>query len=138
MSKDLIAPCGIDCVNCEVYIENGRTEIWERFAAALKTTPDKIACPGCRKNNGCSVHQNCETLACVKEKGVGYCFECDMFPCDRLLPLAERADKVPHNLKVFNLCRIKLVGEKAFLDECALRRKKYFEGKFKIGAGPQL
>jgi hypothetical protein len=54
------------------------------------------------------------------------------------MPLVERADKVTHNMKVYNLCRIKRIGVDAFLAESAVNRRRYFTGSFVIGAGPRL
>lgn len=133
-----IAPCGIDCVNCEYHIENGQEELWKRAAAFLKTTPEEVACKGCRLQGGCSVHKDCATLSCVNGRGLESCGNCSDFPCRRLMPLVERADKVPHNLKVYNLCRIKAIGAEAFLEESKQNRIRYFTGRFVIGAGPQL
>jgi hypothetical protein len=48
--------------------------------------------------------------ACIQEKKVNFCFECDEFPCDRLQPVADRADRVPHALKIYNLCMIQKMG----------------------------
>jgi len=138
MNPNDIAPCGIDCINCEVYEPNNRKDIWDMFAARLGVTPEEVACKGCRVQGGCSVHKDCETLECVKSKNLDSCGDCDEFPCRKIMPLAANAERVPHNLKVYNLCRIKQIGAEAFLEESANNRRLYFNGKFKIGAGPQL
>jgi hypothetical protein len=52
--------------------------------------------------------------------------------------MAEGADRYPHNLKVYNLTAIKNRGIEAWAAEIKEIRKKYFKGKFKIGAGPQI
>jgi hypothetical protein len=67
-----------------------------------------------------------------------FCFECSDFPCNKLQPLAEGAPRYPHNLKVYNLTAIKNCGIEAWAAEVGQIRKRYFDGKFKIGAGPQL
>jgi hypothetical protein len=136
-NDDAIAPCGIDCIHCEFFHTSGQVALWERVASQLGTTAEKVACLGCRKQGGCSVHRDCATLACVTEKGLDSCGDCAEFPCRKLQPLAARADKVPHNLKVYNLCRIRQVGKDAFLAESRENRRLYFEGRFVIGAGPQ-
>ena len=79
----------------------------------------------------------CETLECVKLKKLDFCFECSDFPCSKLQPLAEGADRYPHNLKVYNLITIKNKGLEKWAAEAAEIRERYFRGKFKIGAGPQ-
>jgi len=138
MNKNDLAPCGIDCVNCEMFAANGRSDVWERVATMLGKTPEDVKCKGCREQGGCSIHGNCKTLACVMKKGLESCHLCESFPCTYLLPMADRANNVPHNMKVFNLCRIRLLGEEGFLREAKVNRQKYYTGKFLLGAGPQL
>lgn len=137
MDLNLIAPCGIDCANCELFKANGNHAAWERVASKRGGKPEDFACKGCRKGDGCSFFSDCKTLACIKKKGLDFCSACEAFPCDMLMPLAEGASFYPHNLKVYNLCRIRLVGAEAFLKEAPRIRKLYYKGKFMIGAGPQ-
>ncbi len=135
-----IAPCGIDCVNCEVFIDTITTEMKTRMASALHLDPEKVPCRGCRIERGCRLHySSCSTLDCVTAKGHAWCYECAEFPCGMLHPAADRADKLPHNLKVFNLCRIRALGpEKWLAQEAGLSRRKYYQGKMVVGQGPVL
>ena len=64
-------------------------------------------------------------------------YECKDFPCRKLQPLAEGAERYPHNLKVYNLATIRNRGIEAWAAEVGESRQLYFSGKFKIGAGPQ-
>jgi hypothetical protein len=80
--------------------------------------------------------KECKTLACVKEKGVDFCYECPQFPCDKLQPCASRSEKLPHNLKVYNLCRIKQIGLEAWSNETKNIRNNYFNGEMVLGRGP--
>ena len=111
-----------------------------RLAAYWKIAPEKLECRGCRAQNGCRLHYGkCDTLDCVKQKKVEFCFECGEFPCTMLQPTANLAEKLPHNLKVFNLCRIKAVGVEAWAEnEARLIRQRYFKGKMVVGKGPVL
>ena len=137
--KELTAPCGIDCFNCEIYKENITEAIKERLSLLLSLPAVNISCNGCREQNGCPLHNNtCKTLDCVKEKGFEFCSDCDEFPCNYLHPASEGADKYPHNLKMYNLCRIKLLGFEKWAEEASENRKRYFKGKFEIGSGPGL
>lgn len=137
MDLNLIAPCGIDCVNCDLYRPNGRREAWERAAAKLGKQPEEAACDGCRKNDGCSFFRNCATLACSRERKLDFCSDCLDFPCRKLQPLAEGASFYPHNYKIYNLSVIKARGTEALLAEAPVIRRLYYAGKFRIGAGPQ-
>jgi hypothetical protein len=142
--RDLTAVCGIDCWNCEFY----RTNIDGFFAtmaperrqafAARGLSVEKLRCNGCRHGGCTMIAGECDTLACAKQHGVDLCADCADFPCVRLQPLADGAEKYPHNLKVYNLAAIKQRGLAAWAAETGQVRKAYFEGRFKIGAGPQL
>ncbi|MFC1724910.1 DUF3795 domain-containing protein [candidate division KSB1 bacterium] len=139
-TRELSAPCGLDCFNCELYEENITEEMRQQFAAKFQKDPEEVACKGCRLEKGCKLlEKTCETLKCVGEKKVEFCFECDEFPCPKLQPAKDGADKFPHNFKLFNLCRMKAVGvEKWAEDEAKLIRQRYFKGKFFHGSGPIL
>ncbi len=138
MELNVVAPCGIDCVNCELFAENGRQEIWERVAKATDKSIQEVQCKGCREQGGCPMLKDCQTLACAREKGVDFCCQCGDFPCTRLQPMKQGAERTPHNLKVYNLLRLKRLGLEGFLAESARTRQRYFEGTFVIGAGPTL
>ncbi|MFN8256462.1 MAG: DUF3795 domain-containing protein [Bacteroidales bacterium] len=113
----LTAPCGKDCFNCPLYIGEENKENREKFLASRNIPPDKYKCKGCRAQNGhcegltiLGINPECKTFNCVKEKNVEFCYECGDFPCFRLQPVADRAERVPHALKIFNLCMIKKEG----------------------------
>jgi hypothetical protein len=64
------------------------------------------------------------------------CCDCDDFPCAFLAPVADLAGLRPHNIKVYNLCRIKKVGLDLWIEkEAGQIRKNYFTGKFTVGKG---
>lgn len=47
------------------------------------------SCPGCRNHppsnkGGWGCREGCAIQACVKERGVDFCAQCDAFPCDKL------------------------------------------------------
>jgi hypothetical protein len=115
--ENLTAPCGKDCFNCPLYIGEENRENRENFFKSRNIPLDKFQCPGCRENNGycpglevLGIDPNCKTFKCIQSKGVEFCYECDEFPCFRLQPVADRSDRVPHALKVYNLCMIKRMG----------------------------
>jgi len=133
------APCGLECFNCNLQEENLTDEYKMKVAEYRKILPDEVACKGCRPEQGkCRYAEfDCATWACVQKKGVTYCFECDEFPCGLLMPTAQGAS-FPHNMKVYNLCRMKLLGIDVWIEESAFIRKRYYEGKFVVGQGPIL
>jgi hypothetical protein len=115
--KELTAPCGIDCFNCQVYEDNITPQMREYLSGVLKKPEDEVACKGCRKQGGCAMYP---------------------FPCEKFIPSADQAEKYPHNLKVFNLCRISGAGLEKWAEEVKGIREKYFRGRFVVGKGPVL
>ena len=135
----LVAPCGIDCGNCSLNMCKDDPAMIDRLVA--RGIPrEKIPCAGCRNIAGdCPVISgNCETYACVVAKAVEFCHECGEFPCAKLCPSSQRADVLPHNVKVFNLCTIARIGVEGFVKVSADIERRYFKGKMEIGKGPQL
>ena len=133
------APCGLECFNCNMHEENLKGEYKYRVAEYHQVSPEEVACKGCRAESGkCRYAEfDCATWACVQNKGVTYCFECSDFPCGLLAPSAKGA-YFPHNMKVYNLCRMKLIGVDAWIEESEDIRKRYYEGEFVVGKGPVL
>ena len=134
---EMAAPCGIDCGICELYVCNGNPELFD-YLVSKGIPKESLPCLGCRKVEGkCPViGATCETYKCFTEKKIGFCFECREFPCSKLQPSADRANVLPHNLKVFNLCKIQNYGLEEFVEKSMKIRQLYFKGKMIIGAGP--
>lgn len=135
----LVAPCGIDCGICELYVCRDNSQL-KNILVAKGIPEEKLPCPGCKAIKGtCPViGSTCETYLCASAQNVEYCFACKDFPCTKLHPAAHRAEILPHNLKVFNLCTIKRIGLAAFVEKSAEFKKRYYQGKMDIGQGPQL
>ncbi|MCL1906218.1 MAG: DUF3795 domain-containing protein [Clostridiales bacterium] len=134
----LVAPCGLDCFNCPVFEDNITEDIRKGMSQYQKIPPEDVACKGCKPEQGrCRFTQNCATWACSQEKGVSFCYECGEFPCGLLAPSAKGAS-YPHNMKVYNLCRMKLVGLEAWIEESDNIRRRYYEGNFIVWQGPVL
>jgi len=136
-TRVLTAPCGLDCFNCELQENNITDEMRERVSPMLGIPLAEVQCRGCREQKGERLGLPlCETYRCATDRGIEFCFECDEFPCSKLQPAREGADRYPHNIKLFNLCRIKAAGIEQWAKEAVDIRKKYFLGKFVIGTGP--
>ncbi len=139
MKEKIVAPCGIDCFNCEMFEENVTIEFQERLAAMFNVPNERITCKGCANGNQCLLldlqGQECKTLSCINEKGIKFCFECVDFPCENLMPLADRASTHPHNFKLYNLCMMKKLGVEGWLDIATDIRHTYFNHKMAIGTG---
>lgn len=69
IDKEMIAPCGVNCLTCEEHLN------------------EKKPCVGCRgpieqiTRKSC---RNCSKKECAFSKGLTWCFECDQFPCPRI------------------------------------------------------
>ncbi len=137
--RNLVAPCGIDCGACEIYLSRFDKTL-KQFLISRGISEERIPCDGCRAIEGsCPVIENkCQTYECVKQHNVTFCHECEKFPCGKLNPAADRADILPHNLKVYNLSVIRQRGVDKFIEETPEIRKKYYKGTMKIGQGPDI
>ena len=136
---DLVALCGIDCGICELNMCGHDHDLFNKLVE--RGLPrEKMPCDGCRavKGNCPVIEGTCETYKCAMEKNLEFCHECGEFPCERLQPSASRADVLPHNMKVFNLCTIKRKGLDAFVEKSSDIKKRYYLGRMAIGKGPQL
>ncbi|MDD2596481.1 MAG: DUF3795 domain-containing protein [Candidatus Cloacimonetes bacterium] len=138
-AKELISPCGIYCGGCSLYLAKDRPEIIPMLLQH-GVTEDQLPCSGCRGEDGNCKHLDarCEQYACAQDKGVSFCFECEDFPCNRLLPAADRANSLPHNMKMFAQCYIQKYGPEAYIAKLPEIRKRYFSGKISYGKGPLL
>jgi hypothetical protein len=137
--ENMVAPCGIDCGICEMHTCKDNPEMMKTFIG--RGVPvDKIPCKGCRAIDGnCPViPSKCDTLICIQNKGLDFCYECNDFPCNMLHPCSDRANILPHNLKVFNLCTIKNKGVDGFIKVSQDIKAKYYKGKMSVGKGPQI
>ncbi len=136
--KALTAPCGLDCFNCELHEANLTEALSKLIHEKLGVPTAEIPCKGCRLQDGKHYHlpkEGCATLDCFKTKEIDLCCECVDFPCALLAPTADGAKMYPHNMKVYNLCRIKKIGIDRWVDEAGHIRKQYFKGKFVVGKG---
>ena len=142
--EKLTAPCGLACWTCAYHRDNITDELALKTAAMIGMDVSDVPCDGCRSERGCSWENpltgenGCKTKTCVAAKGLHNCSKCSEFPCEYLMPVADMADKVPHNTKLYNLSRIKLIGLEAWAEEAALIQQKYFRGKFAYGQAPVL
>lgn len=98
----LVAPCGINCRLCRAYVR------------------EKDVCPGCRGDDAqkmksclaCRI-KNCEKLVTGE---FTYCYECDVFPCDRVSHLDKRYRTKYGASPIDNLAKIKTAGIALFVE----------------------
>jgi hypothetical protein len=131
----MTAPCGLACFDCVVYLANEDEDLREMLSKQFGIPAEKIGCDGCRGVEGkCPVVPvECRVYPCAEEKGVNFCCDCPDFPCDLLHPYADKADSLPHNTKVFNLCLIKKMGLESWAKNKAKKVKHtYFHDKWTL------
>lgn len=136
--SQMTAPCGLDCFNCTFYLAHDDEEVLkqlESWSEQLKVPTDIMLCRGCRNHDGQIPLQKhlfgdghrCAAYECSKEKGATFCGGCERFPCDHLHLYADKAETLPHNIRVFNLCLInKLDLERWAKSKAAEVRSTYF------------
>lgn len=137
---NLVAPCGIDCGICELYFCKDDAQLLD-YLVSNGIPKENLPCPGCRPMEGkCPViPELCKTYECVTDKNVEFCYECNEFPCGKLQPTVDRANILPHNMKVFNLCKMKNIGLEKFAEISIDIKAKYYKGIMSlIGNGPQI
>ncbi len=80
----------------------------KQWSRELNIPIETMLCQGCRSHNGQIPVQmylygeshRCAAYECAKSKGLHLCGDCEDFPCDHLHPYADKADSLPHNIKV--------------------------------------
>jgi hypothetical protein len=95
MKTKLIAPCGMNCAICLGFLL------------------EKNRCDRCwSQERNCS--KNCTIRSCIHRKGK-YCFDCDFFPCKRLLQIRTWYRKNYRMSMIENLNAIKISGIRNFI-----------------------
>ena len=165
LNKELVAPCGIHCAPCPLFLAQTDEELARALARRMNAPVEKISCPGCRPAAGSptplrqpslfrpgteSAQTNggarsaagalpvCSTYACAESQGVHTCAECPTLPCERLAPSHERAERLPHNTKLFSLLVLRRDGYERWAQYYPRLQQLYFKGRMAIGAGPHL
>ncbi len=137
-----LAPCGLDCSRCADYtggeiqklsaqlddLLNGYLRVarmkkdikpvftgYPQFEEVLKSFT-QAACSGCRGNNVLCPFE-CVASVCSMEKGVDFCFQCEEFPCSKIIDT-----RIQERWLSFNL-RMKEIGvEEFYLEQSKLPR----------------
>ena len=87
VKEELLAPCGLWCGVCSIYIahENNNIKFKEKLLPAYKAfakTLDDIACTGCLSEDTVfPVCKMCAIKKCCKDRNIKGCYQCEEFPC---------------------------------------------------------
>jgi hypothetical protein len=86
-NKDLMAPCGLYCGACGIYIatRDGNEKFKTIMGNLYGTKAEETECFGCMQSDPpkklygfCKV---CGIINCVKSKGYYSCHQCEVWPC---------------------------------------------------------
>ena len=89
-NKDLMAPCGLYCGACGVYIatRDGNDKFKAVLGNLYGSKPEETECRGCMQPDPPKkLYGYCSTCAirdCVRTKGFYSCHQCDEWPCDKI------------------------------------------------------
>ena len=103
-NKDLMAPCGLYCGVCGVYIatRDGNEKFKKVMGDLYGTKPEETECRGCMQPDPpkklYGYCKDCNIRECIKEKGYYSCHQCPYWPC--------------HEIKNFGLATGKRVMER--------------------------
>lgn len=107
--------CGLYCGACEVLIANKNGEV-EKLAKAWNMKTKELRCHGCKTETTASFCATCDVKKCAENKKVDFCFQCNEYPCARLVEF--KNDKYPHHSVVLkNLDSIREKGINKWLEE---------------------
>jgi len=113
------AYCGLYCGACGVLIANERDKL-EQLAKAWEVEPEKLECHGCKSETSSSFCVSCNIRSCAESKEIDFCFQCEQFPCTRLVEF--KNDKYTHHSIILrNLAFIRDKGVGEWLEEQRIR-----------------
>lgn len=83
MNSELLAPCGLYCGVCAIYISSrdNNDKLKGKLANAYGVAPEQIDCNGCLSNEKFVFCQVCGIRSCATSKNYEGCHQCNEFPC---------------------------------------------------------
>lgn len=94
---ELIGACGINCSKCDIHLAPQNALLAQKLAEHFNglwenVKPEDFHCEGCSAPNDQMWSSDCWIRKCVHKKGLTYCSECKMFPCERYLEWTKKDD----------------------------------------------
>ena len=89
-NRDLMAPCGLYCGSCGIYIatRDGNEKFRAIMANLYGMKPEETECLGCMQpeppKKRCKFCDICKIRDCVKSKGFYSCHQCRDWPCEMI------------------------------------------------------
>lgn len=82
-----MAPCGLYCGTCSVYIatRDGNEKFRALISSVWGTKPEETKCLGCMQSDPSKIIfdfcKQCEIRSCITSKGLYSCHQCKNWPC---------------------------------------------------------
>jgi hypothetical protein len=108
--------CGMICSTCPIHLAPNNPQIANQLTEDFKSQwenvkPEDFSCTGCWGEDDKMWSPNCEIRkCCAKEKKLEYCYECQLFPCDKLKNWAKQNAK--YTTAFYNLKKMKRKSKK--------------------------
>lgn len=82
----LLAPCGLYCGFCGVYLAHqaGDQKMKGKLAGLFGCAPEEVACQGCLSDQRFFYCASCAIRSCTQDRGYEGCYQCDEFPCSEV------------------------------------------------------
>ena len=111
-NKDLMAPCGLYCGTCGVYIatRDDNAKFRTVLGNLYGTKPEDTACRGCMQADPPDMLyiycKSCPIRDCVTAKGYYSCHQCGEWPCEHIrdFPIATGRDVMQKAIPEWRRC----------------------------------
>ena len=94
--------CGFYCGSCSILAayrkgqEQQRKLAYELSKHLKRTVPiHEIQCQGCSELSSFCWGHNCKIKSCARTKGVSFCYQCKLFPCETYRSFSDIYHDVP-------------------------------------------
>jgi len=96
----MIGACGLICDECSIFQASNNPKIaqqivdWLKSEMNIEVRKEDIRCSGCKGNRAEHWSPDCWILkCCVDDKGLEYCSQCEVFPCEKLVERSKESER---------------------------------------------
>jgi hypothetical protein len=108
--------CGLYCGSCTLVLARQRDKL-KVYAKQWKCAPENLVCYGCRSEQVSTFCSGCAIRECARGKAIGFCIECNEYPCSHYKRVKEMSEKLPHlRLQPRELQKVCEMGTEGWLD----------------------
>jgi hypothetical protein len=124
MHRALQGRCGQFCGDCKIYIAYSTEDVRAqreiaKGAGKLKgrsVSPEQVKCLGCKGSAASLWRNGCAIRSCAEDRGVEFCYQCQVYPCEQLQEFFESHPEAQNNLRT-----ISKIGPDAWLHSMLTR-----------------